>query len=78
MKCSNNNTSTVHVNSKNNASVPLTTRNMKECDGSISTGLTSKETKNSNSRVGSTVHVGNPGETKFHSKNVMTGKKSEI
>jgi len=51
-------TSTVKTNSKDNASVPSTTKVMKECNGSISTSLTSNKTENLNSRVGSTVLVG--------------------
>jgi len=48
---------------------------MKECDGSISTNLTSNETKSSNSRVGSTVHVGTATMTKLLSENVSSEKK---
>jgi len=66
------NTTTVNINTKDNATVPSMARIMKECDGSISTGLTSNEMETSNSRVGSTVQVGIAGETKLHSENVTT------
>jgi len=47
---------------------------MKECDGSISTGITSNKAKTSNSRVLSTVQVGNAAETKLVSEIVLTEK----
>jgi len=39
------------------SSIPSMANIMKECDASISTGLTLNKTENSSSRVGSTVHV---------------------
>jgi len=68
-------TSSHKTNTINTPSVPSTARITKECDGSISMGLTSNEMKTSNSRVGSTVPVENVSETKLLSENVSTEKR---
>ena len=68
-------TSTVNTSTTNTHLVPSTTRITKEYDGSISTGLTSNKTKTSNSRVGSTVHMGNAITAKLLSDNVLLEKK---
>jgi len=65
------NNSTVNSSSTITPLVPSTAKVTKECDGSISTSLT----KTSNSRVGSTVHVGNATTTKLLSENILSEKK---
>ena len=66
------NTNTVDSSYTKTPLVPSTAQITKECDGSISTGLTSNVTKSLNLRVGSTVHVGTATMTKLLSENVSS------
>jgi len=73
-KIDNTNNITINSSSMISPSIPSTSKITKECDGSISTGLTSNETKTSNSTVGSTVHMGNATTTKLLSENILSKK----
>jgi len=70
-KTDNTNNTTVNSSSTITPLLPLTAKVTKECDGSIST---SNETDTTNSRVGSTVHMGNSTTTKLLSENITSEK----